>query len=382
MSKKRNPNGQGSYKDLPDGRVQWSQQINGEIRYLTAKTLKELQLKVKAVADIPIIKEKYAVDSWFTEWLETYIKPPLKKDGTYNQYESLYKVHIKPVLGNRFMQKVSTKDIQSVISKMARKGRATSTMGQTRNVMRLAFQKALAEHVIAVNPVNKDIEIPNKQAKERKTLTVSEMSKLFKAMENSRWIWSIRFLLVTGLRRGELLALKWADIDVINKQITVDKSDSVTGLGDTKSGKVHYVPLSSKAVEYLKGQKNMLQKEHNQNFELVFPNNESNMLKPGAYYTMVRRFAERAEIYATPHCLRHTFVFFTNKNLSLRELQNVLGHSKSTQTLDLYGTMISEDNDNKITAIDSSFKNFDLQLEAIEKEKSQTHKVLTFKRKG
>lgn len=362
MIKQRNPNGMGSYKKRKsDGRYEWHRSVNGNDQYISAKTPTLLMEKVKEVADLPIVKGKMKVDKWCETWLENYIKP-LKKDATYNQYNDIYRTHIKPVIGSRLIRDIKSYDIQSVITKMTKykkkirkknpetgivevittdDGLSSWTMKHCRKVMNISFTKALKDKVINSNPVI-DIEIPIKQAKPRKTLTMEELTRVFEAMQNSRWIWSVRFDLVTGMRRGELLALKWSDIDEKNKRITIDKSNSLTGLGDTKNAKIHIVPLSDKAIEYLEGQKAMLKKTFNQNKELVFPSDESKMMLPNSYYTMLTRFAKKAGIKASPHCMRHTFVYFTKDTLSIEEIQSILGHSSRTQTLEIYGDMIKD----------------------------------------
>ena len=100
--------------------------------------------------------------------------------------------------------------------------------------------------IVIPKPVRK-IEILKKQAKPRKTIKTDELKIFFEHAKNTRWYWTFKFLLVTGLRRGELLALRWSDIDSENKRIVVDESNSSGGVGDTKSAKVHYVPLSELA---------------------------------------------------------------------------------------------------------------------------------------
>jgi len=389
MGKQRGPNGNGNYRKLKDGRVAWRQTIDGEARELSAKTMKELQEKVKKIADLPIIKEKYKVEDWFEKWLEIYIKP-LKKQATYDQYEGIYRVHIKPIIGKRKMSTIKTYDIQKVIAVMNEKSLSSKTMTHAKNIMNGALKRAESEKVIAKNPVI-DIEIPAKQAKPRKTLTIEELSKLFKSMKHSRWIWSVKFLLVTGLRRGELLALKWTDIDFVNKRITIDKSDSITGLGDTKNSKIHYVPLSSFAVEYLEGQKLMLENEFNpilyneelKKTMLIFPNEHGEMLRPDSYYTLIRRFGIKASIKVYPHCFRHTFVYLTRGNLSLKDLQNILGHSESTSTLDIYGNMLNDSTANNIEQIDNVFDTVNIGIEnaKVEKiEKKKNGKVIPFRK--
>lgn len=385
MSKQRNPNGNGSYKKLPDGRVAWRQTLDGKTREISAMSMKELKVKVKKVADLPIITEKYKVVEWFDKWLEVYVKP-LKKAATYNQYNDLYRVHIKPVIGNRKMTTIKPNDIQEVIAKMNKGDYATKTMKETKGVMNRGFERACKEKIIAENPVH-DIEIPVKQAKERKTLTTQELSALFKQLSNSRWFHAVKLMLFTGLRRGEILALKWSDIDFQNRRLTVDESNSLTGLGDTKSSKIHYVPLSDMAIECLNNQKRVLEQEFNpilhndelKKTQLVFPNKKGEMVKPNSFYHMISRAAAKVDIKASPHCLRHTFVYFMRDQLSLKDLQNILGHDESTTTLDIYGDIISDSAIKTAEQIDNVFGQLELEAEKIEVKKAG--KVLEFKQK-
>lgn len=382
-SMKRAPKGTGYYYTDEKGKHHWRKRADGQEKYLSADTPKELQAKVNGVIDLKLTKTKLKVDEWFTKWL-TYIEA-LRKPATYNQYRDIYKKHIKPAIGNRKLSTVQPNDIQDVILMMNKKttktrkkvkgkweevdtGKTLSTwtMKHARKIMNIAFEKAVKDKLIPINPVQ-DIEIPKKQAKPRKTLNSEELTKLYRELERSRWIWSAKFMLVTGVRRGELLALRWSDIDMVNKRITIDESNSSTGLDDTKSSKVHYVPLSKLMQKYLEGQKQMLKDENNPILEneklkktdLIFPNKNGIMLQPGSYYTMLSRYAADAEIKANPHALRHTFVYMNRKKLSLKEIQNILGHDESTTTLDIYGDMIDESTEQTGKDIDEAFAGFE-----------------------
>ena len=392
MSKQRNPNGMGSYKLRKDGRYQWTQKIDGRPRVLYGKTPGELHAKVKKIADLPITSNKFKVEDWFEKWLEVYVKQ-LKKKATYDQYKTLYEKHIKPVIGHRKLSGVKTFDIQSVIAKMNENKKASKTMKHVKSIMNLAFAQAFDDKLISINPVIK-IQIPVKQAKTRKVLSIEELMKLYKAMENSRWIWSVRFLLVTGLRRGELLALKWSDIDFANKRLTVDESYGSDGDMDTKNAKVHYVPLSDKAISHLNSQKQMLIAENNpillkkelKKLDLVFPSENGTMIRPDSYATMLRRFTIKAQIKASAHCMRHTFVYMMRKKFTLKDLQAALGHDESTTTLDLYGDILDESMIENANQIDDVFDKVDNEMERIEMEKTkkkikQHTNVVEFKRK-
>lgn len=380
---KRNPKGMGHYYMTPSGKYAWRKRADGHEKTITADTPKELQEQVNEIIDLKITKTKLKVDEWFTKWL-SYIEA-LRKTATYNQYNDIYKKHIKPEIGSRKLSNIKSHDIQSVILSMNKNGMSTWTMKHARKIMNGAFSKAVKDRLIPQNPVV-GIEIPQKQAKPRKTLNSDELAKLFKQLGNSRWIWSAKFMLITGMRRGELLALKWSDVDVINKRITVDESDSSTGLGDTKT-KIHYIPLSPLMEKYLAGQKQMLQDEANpilyndelKKTNLIFPNIEGKMLQPGSYYNMMARAAAKAGIHASPHMLRHTFVYLNRKKLSLKEIQNILGHEESTTTLDIYGDMIDESTEQTAKQIDEVFKELDANIEKL--KETQMAKVIDFNKR-
>jgi len=371
VPKQKNPNGMGCYDKLKDGRVRWRQMVDGKTRTITAKSMPELKEKVKKVADLPIIKNKIKVSEWFEKWLEIYIKP-LKKQATYYQYKILYEQHIFPIIGNRLITSVKQYDIQQIIAKMNEKGLSTWTMKHVRKILHIAFDRAFKDKLIPENPVV-DIEIPKKQAKPRKTITASELKILFENLKNSRWYWAFRFMLVTGLRRGELLALRWSDIDYENKRIIVDESNSASGLGDTKNSKVHYVPLSERAIYYLAKQKEMLQHEFNpilynpelQKLDLIFPSENGTLMKSDSLNSVLDRINRKTGLHITPHMFRHTFVYMSKGHMTLSELQEALGHDESTTTLDIYGTMLS-DTEKVANKIDEAFAVLDEEINKIE----------------
>jgi integrase len=411
---KRNPNGMGNiYYNKKTERYEWRQMVDGKLRTLSSKNLGDLYEKIKACADLPIVKEKIKTSEWFEKWLKTV--ESLSKPATYEQYSIIWEQHIKPIIGNKLIKKVKKSDIQAVIAAMNTKvivpatkeepvktGLSTWTMKHARKIMHIAFDAAHEDKIIAENPV-RDIKIPDKQSKPRKTLKTEELRILFQYLKNTRWYWAIRFMLVTGLRRGELLALQWSDVDYKHKCIVVDESDSTAGAGDTKNAKTHYAPLSDLAIFYLGKQKEMLENEVNpilhdgkkKVLDLVFPSETGTLLKPDSFNSALDRINEKVNrdnkkklekgeevkvnnFHVTPHMLRHTFVYMNKGRMSLAELQEALGHDESTTTLDLYGTMLS-DTEKLAKKVDDSFNELECELEKIEEKKEG--KVIDFNKR-
>jgi integrase len=383
MRKKvKNANGQGSTSRMADGRLKWQKMIDGQYMQVTAKTPQELQEKIKKLSGTPI-KGKVKVNDWFESWLEN-VKA-LKKEATYQQYNHMWKDYIEPVIGKCIMKNVESNQVQKVIANMNANDLSTWTMKHARKVMHICFEKALEDKIIAANPVTK-IEIPNKQPKGIKTINTKELGIMFSHLKNTRWYWACRFLLETGLRRGEFLALKWSDIDYYNSRIIIDESNSSSGLGDTKSASTHYVPFSERAKFYLQEHKNMLISEFNpiihneklKEIDLIFPSDTGTLMKPDSFNSVLDRINKKANIHITPHMFRHTFVYMSKGKLTLSELQEAIGHDESTTTLDMYGTMLS-DTKKVANKIDESFAMLDYEIEKIQETKKQG-KIIQFKK--
>jgi len=410
MAKQKNPKGQGYFYKQGDYYC-WRLVRNGKPIVRTAKTQKELMEKVKAVLRSSCFNNKTLVSEYFEVWLKEV--EDLNDKPTYNQYESIYRNHIKPVIGEYRVSQIKPSDIRKVIAKMNthvmerknKKGEVTSrkvgmsekSMKHAKFIMNTVFTRALEEdHLITENPV-KGVKIPKKQAKEQKVLTISELVLFFKAISDSRWVWSAWFDLVSGLRRGELTALRSSDIEWDNNRVRICRSNSVGGSGGTKSKKVDYIYLTKIMKYFLGKQLEMLKKEMNpailnddgtvkagyvgEDF-LIFPTEKGTMIKPNTYYQIIKRFAAKAGINAHPHCFRHTFTYFLRNKISLKELQNALRHEASTSTLDIYGTMVNDMNDETGEIINDVFEKIEenIRTEMTKKKSDKTADFMEYKR--
>jgi len=328
---KRNPNGIGSYRIRADGRAEYRIMIDGRMRYVTAPDMRTLKVKVKsgkkrATGD--------TLDAWAAKWLES-VKV-LRSVASYRQYEQMYRLHIAPHIGSLRIDAIKRSDIQAVINGMVRDKLSSCTMLHARKCLHVMFNAAIRDELIPVNPVQQ-IEIPRTQAKVRKTLTLDEVDKLLAIMATSRWRHAVRFTLNTALRRSELLSLTWDDVDMPGRRMIVKGMDA-----GTKTRQAREIPLSVEAIAALHAQDNMLQAEGIRDWcELVFPSRWGKALLPNYFTVLFMEYAAKAGIHASPHMLRHTFVYLTRDVLTLKELQAILGHDKSTTTLDLYGDMIA-----------------------------------------
>lgn len=343
--KPRNLNGMGNlYFNKKTERYEYKIMVHGRIRMATGKTQKIVNERKKALEETPENKAKIKLYKWIETWLNTYVKP-FKKASTHKQYEDTWKCYIRPYMKNVPLRTVTTMDLQMVIAELHNRKLSAYTMKQARKVMNLAFSRAKKEKYITSNPAE-DIEIPDVQQKARKTLSIGELISIFNYLDGSRWYWPVMFMMVTGLRRGELLALKWSDIDEVNRIITVSDNLTDFGVGTTKSNKVHYVSLSKIAQKCLKEFKARLEKEANHVFSIdgyngiIFVGRNGEPIKPHSFNNVFRRIQKYVGIEASPHSMRHTFVYYCKNKLSLAQLKDILGHDVTTNTLDIYGDML------------------------------------------
>lgn len=183
---------------------------------------------------------KVSVGEYLERWLVDAARATVA-NKTYERYEQIIRVSLTPALGHIPLHKLSALDIQSYYRKAldegGRKdgrpgGLSPTTIRQYHAVLRRALGQAVKWGVLVRN-VADSVEVPRVTQSEQRALTVSEAQALFNALEASgSWMHlPVVLAVATGFRRGEILGLTWADVDLQTGALTVRRSLEVTKVG-------------------------------------------------------------------------------------------------------------------------------------------------------
>ena len=241
MAKKRG-NGQGSILKRKDG--SWQGQVTigrdsktGKLKRQTfyGKTQKEVQTKLtKALNDLNngtfVESNKITVGEWLDTWLKEYKRASIRAT-TLTDYEYLIRVHLKPNLGVIMLKDLRTDHVQRLYNKLHTEGRADGKSGglsahsirKLHNVLHEAIQQAYNNNLIARN-VTENTTLPKYYKQDMRVLTLEGQRKLLLAVQSDRLCAAFMLDLATGLRLGELLGLRWQDVDLDNEVLSVKRS--------------------------------------------------------------------------------------------------------------------------------------------------------------
>lgn len=375
MARTRNPNGMGNIYKRDNGRYEWTQMIDGQVRHESDMELSELHRKIKKYTNIGKNKDKTKLFDWIEYWLETYVKP-YKKPSTYNNYKFAYEKYISKFMMNIQLRHISKSDVQKMITDLINGGYSASLIKNVRKALSAAYISANEdEQIIDFNPT-RDTKLPRGKEPTRKTFNLQELITIIDTFSTSRWLYAILFMLATGLRRGELLALKWTDLDIKEKRIKIEDNLTQYGEGTPKSNNCHYVPLSDHASVYLNGWRNQLKKEENhaiyKRVDTIFVSKAGKPIRPSTFNNTLSK--RKFDFKVTPHMFRHTFVYLSKGKLSLSEIQEALGHDRSTTTLDIYGLMLA-DTVTVADKIETAYKELDESINKIKHAVKDTNVI-------
>lgn len=212
-------------KPRPDGRFQgYATDDDGHKQYFYGKTREEVIVKIRnhlqgGKQKRKTVKKKKAplFGEYVQKWIEIYKKPNLKLTSYQNLIYAIEPAQAE--FGNTPIDKISDSDIQILLQSI--------TSSRKRDLCKLhlnaIFKKAVATNVIKRNPCDA-VEIKRHKAKKIKALTLGEQTKFLKAAETSKHSLLFNFLVTTGLRVGEALALLRSDIDFDKCTVTVSKN--------------------------------------------------------------------------------------------------------------------------------------------------------------
>ena len=306
-------------------------------KWLADSVYEDSHNNIKASSDM-------LVDTWFEFWIENY-KRGVVRDTTYENYIDCYNKRIKPYIGDMVLSEVKPLHCQNLLNQAADKGYAYRTITGTRNKLHCMFESALENDLIAYNPVTKSVKCKaNDETCEPRVLTVAEQALFLKHAQKSRRYQEYRFVLQTGIRCGELMGLKWADVDMKNRIIHIRRTliylnhDFVEHLPKTKSG-MRDIPLTQEAYDILTEIRKRKNKALSVRFyDNVFVNSGGMPTSNSNYMRDINKICRKAGLEdVSMHTLRHTFATrCIEAGMNPKTLQKILGHSTLEMTMNLY----------------------------------------------
>ena len=362
MSKRR-ANGEGNIRKRKDGRWEGRYTAGYDpesgkriIKNVLGKTQAEVKEKLKtAISEsqkLDVSKSgTYTVASWVRTWYEVYAEPRIRPN-TKAYYTNYIENHIIPGIGSIPLDKLTTIQIQRFYNNLQKSGRvqrknfpplkdASLSPRVVRGVHTLlhnCLEQAVAERLILTNPAQ-GCKLPQLEKKEMKILPQEKIG-LYLAEAEKRGLLAAFYLeLTTGLRRGELLALQWTDLDVESKTLSITKQvnringELVVSPPKTRNS-VRTLALPQQAVDLLIAE----HKKHPRN-PYLFPSPKTGtMYDPDAFRRTHDKILKAigAE-HIRFHDLRHTFATLSLKSgVDVKTLSGALGHYSAGFTLNTY----------------------------------------------
>jgi integrase len=385
MAKKgRKSNGEGSITQLKNGLWQARVSIrkpDGELKRIAfyGKTKKEAHEKlVKAQREIQtgsfVDPNKDNFGAWLSTWLSEYKKTKVSI-STLTLYEYVARVYVLPKIGDIQLQKLETRDIQKIVNSMLEIKKSSRLIRLAHQIIKGSLKQAVKEQKVFRN-VADAVELPKLVYKEIKPLSKEECKKILDTTKRSRDYPAYILEIATGLRRGELLALRWQDVDLKKGALQVKQSLSRISKpeGDKKTQLVFKVPKTKKSQRVIKIPANAIAelRQHRkrqseeklackgeyieENFvpgykdhDLVFCKEDGRPEDPRAFTRRYEKALDKAGIPKTSfHALRHTAaVLLLQAGEKVKNVQELLGHENYSTTMDVYASYVPDDEKEK-----------------------------------
>lgn len=318
-----------------DGRFQEVITINGKKKYFYGKTKSEVLKKIQEFKTKETNGKTFVevADEWWEEH-ETKIAfytARSYKPAVLRAKEAFPTQYIKDILPNQISKEI----------KLFSKTYADKTVRTQLMMYNLIFKYAVEMGYVLINPA-RDLSVPSNLPKKKVTSPSSEDIEKVKSSTDCTFGMFAYWAMYTGLRRGELLALCWEDVDLTNRIITVNKAvEHINNKPHIKTPKTESgyrtVPVLNKLYEKIKKGKGY-----------VFPNQNGEMLTESQWQRQWELYVKESGVKATPHQFRHAFatMLFEN-NVSEKDAQEILGHAQLSTTMDIY-TDIRESRKKKV----------------------------------
>ncbi len=286
------------------------------------------------------------VDEWFKTWFNGNVAKRIKYN-TRISYKGRYENRIKPIIGHLILQEVRPFHCQNVMNYCMEKEDATGSIAKIRSIMKKMFAYACENHMISSNPITPSVNYAKESGRERRVFTKEEQELFEELAKGSQYYSVFKLILDTGLRVGELAALKWENVDLNRKQINIkntlyinnDTREYEESTPKTKAG-LRTIDLTKAAYDIILDKRAVKKANIPAEFrEYVFLNGNNRPITEVDVNKALQRIVKKKmgiDGY-TPHCLRHTFATrCAESGMKPKTLMKVMGHSNIATTMEIY----------------------------------------------
>jgi integrase len=354
---RRNSNGQGTIYRRKDGR--WQGQVYlptvggirkrfsfyGLTRADVHSQLVAQQAKVQQGRLLP--DRSWSLEDYLDYWLANVVQIN-RRPKTYESYEAAVRLYLKPNLGRTSLQRLTVAQLQTYLNQVMMRGGSIRTVHLIRTVLSAALTRAMREQLVDRN-VARLVELPAWRRKDFTPWTAEQIQTFLAAAKSDPLYVAFLLIALYGLRRGEVLGLRWIDIDFsgmqlrIRQQIQAVKGGLLIGEVKTEAGKreLALLPAADQMLtehaEIMRRQESADQRKASPD-GLVFSTRTGHPINP---HNFLRSF-NRVRIVgglppSTLHHLRHaTATLLKNTGVPARDAQLILGHADITTTQQLY----------------------------------------------
>ena len=363
MVKRRRGNREGSIYRDKDGRWRGSVHVGysgGRRRrkLVSGRTRAEVARKLAAAlraaeTGIAATPERLTVGRWLHHWLEN-VATPNTRPKTLRTYSDIVKHHLEPELGKRPLVKLSPQDVRIFMKRKSEQGLSAKTVKHLRDTLRAALNVAFRDSLIVRN-VASMVQPPRSEEREMTAFNLDQARRFLDAVLGHRLEALFSVALYLGLRQGEILGLRWVDVDLDARRLTVryqlQRIDGKLTLVEPKTARSRRtIALPQVAVSALL--KHRARQEQEKRFAgsrwvetgMVFTTGIGTFLDQRNLLRSFYRILDTVDVPRIPfHSLRHSAAtVLLAKGVHPRVVMDLLGHSSIAVTLDTYSHVLPE----------------------------------------
>ncbi|OTN88857.1 hypothetical protein A5819_001349 [Enterococcus sp. 7E2_DIV0204] len=340
-----------------EGRYPKARKADGTIHYgyiyaRSYRCVKEQLIERKAQTALFYLKSAKEFQGTFGEWANIWLNDIMAvklKESTYASYSNNLQIHIFPLLGQRALKKITTSDMDQLVKGLS-KSLSASSIQIVFRIVKSCFEAARERGYIYLNPCEQTM-LPKINKQKIQALTRNQQKAVEIESQKTAKGLPVLLALETGMRIGEICALKWTDIDFEESVLRVHRTKQRIAMPKSSSQRTKIIETAPKTANAnrliplsLKLKTALLNCKAQSNSEFVVTSG-SRSVEPRTVSYRFEQIKKRLGLFNVPfHALRHTFATrCVELGVNIAAISSLLGHSSIKLTLDTYTNSFFEE---------------------------------------